>query len=181
MGDASKSKINTRTSTRGSSTNSLAPGNRAFSPRPDLDSQIAASAGPVTSDKEARSWLEKKGWILTSESYSKSKLAEILFSVALSFKLPPEADAAVRSVAFLIRDQGEEDFASSVSTKLIDKIASSLCKPIENLSDSVASAKSFLSATSQQHASALISLQETVKQQSDHTHQQSMGALWSTP
>jgi hypothetical protein len=84
-------------------------------PRPNLDSHIAASASPVTSEKEAHSWLEKKGWILTSEHYSKSKLAKILFTVTLSFKLPTKANTALHSVAFLIHDQGEEDFASLVS------------------------------------------------------------------
>jgi hypothetical protein len=64
--------------------------------------QLSASISPVTSVKDAHSWLEKKGWILASEWYSKNKLAEILFSAVLSFKLPTEADTALCSIAFLI-------------------------------------------------------------------------------
>ena len=59
--------------------------------------QITASASPVASVKDAYTWIEKKGWLLSSESYSKGKLVEILFSVVLSFKLPPEAETAIRS------------------------------------------------------------------------------------
>jgi hypothetical protein len=70
------------------------------------------------------------------------------------------------SVTFLIQDQGEEDLASLVSAKLIDKITTSLNDLIDKLSDSVASAKTFLLATSQQQATELLSLQESVKHQS---------------
>ena len=167
MGDSAKAK--TRSAARGSTNSSLAPGTRAFSPRPDLASQIAASAGPVTSEKEARSWLEKQGWILASEQYSKNKLADILFSVALAFKLPNEAVTALRSVAYLLRDLGKDDLASTISAKLIDKIANGLSKPIDKFSDSIAAANNFLLATSQQQASDLLSLQDSVKQQNDLT------------
>jgi hypothetical protein len=75
-------------------------GNRNFSPRADLEAQISASVGPVTSAKDACAWLEKKGWMLASEPYSKDKLAEILFSMTISFKLPQDVDTAVRSVTY---------------------------------------------------------------------------------
>jgi hypothetical protein len=105
--------------------------------------------------------------MLSSEPYSKSKLAEILFSVVLSFKLPPEADMAIRSVAYVVRDRAEEEFAGSLSEKLIDKFADKINTPIDKLLNSITSAKNFLDATSQQQANELISLQESVKQQND--------------
>jgi hypothetical protein len=104
MEGSSKSKSNPHSSAHGSNNIGLAPGNQALSPRPDLDSQITASVSPVSLVKEAHSWLEKKGWILTSKHYSKSKLAEILFTTALSFKLQPKVDTALRSVVFLLHN-----------------------------------------------------------------------------
>jgi hypothetical protein len=144
-------------------------GNRNFSPRADLEAQLNASASPVASAKDACAWLEKKGWVLTSESYSKNKLAEILFSVALSFKLPPDADTAIRSVAHIVRERAEEDLASSLSDKLIDKITNKISEPIDKLLSSVTSAKNFIDAASQQQATELLSLQESVKQHNDLT------------
>jgi hypothetical protein len=73
---------------------------------------VAASASPVSSADEACSWLEKKGWMLTSEPYKKSKLAEVLFSAALLFKLLAEADTAICSVAYLIWEQSEDEIAT---------------------------------------------------------------------
>jgi hypothetical protein len=167
MGDSSKTKNNSRSSSRGSNINASALGNRNLSPRNDLDAQISAATGPVKSAKDACAWLEKKGWLLSSESYSKNKLAEILFSVALSFKLPSEADAAIRSAAYIIRDRAEDELADVLSEKLIDKFTDKINQPIDKLLDSVTAAKSFLDATSQQQASELISLQESAKQHND--------------
>ena len=78
------------------------PENWDFAPQPNLDAQIAASPSPVSSAKDSRAWLEKKGWLLNSEDVSARKLADILFSAALSFKLPPEANVAIRSVAHIL-------------------------------------------------------------------------------
>ena len=167
MGDSSTPKNIPQSSSCGSNSNASALGYRTLSPRDDLDAQISASASPVTSAKNACTWLEKKGWLLSSESYSKTKLAEILFSVALTFKLPPEADTAIRSVAYIIRDRAEEELADSLSVKIIDKIADKVNQPINKLLDSVTSAKNFLDATSQQQATELISLQESTKQHND--------------
>jgi hypothetical protein len=118
MGDSSKSKNNPRSSAHGSSNSSLALRNWTLSPRANLDSQLTASVSPVTSVKDTHSWLEKKGWSLASKKFSKNKLAEILFSAVLAFKLPTEVDTALHSVTYLIHNQVKEDLASSLSAKL---------------------------------------------------------------
>ena len=104
--------------------------------------------------------------MLSSEPYSKNKLAEILFSVVLSFNLPSEADTAIHSVAYVIRDRAKEEVMDSLSGKLISKITDKIDEPIDKLLDSVTTVKNFLNATSQQQATELISLQESVKQYS---------------
>ena len=170
MSGATSQKGSTRQSTCGANTshsNTSSHSARDFSPRPDLEAQIIASTSPVSSVDEARTWLGKKGWVLSSESYSKNKLADILFSILISFKLPPEADTAIRAVAYLIRDQSDKETSITVTEKIIDKIADRLVEPISKLSDSIEVAKNFLDATSQQQASELVSLQESVKLQTD--------------
>ena len=169
MGDSSKTKNNSRSSSRGSNINTSALGNRNLSPRNDLDAQISASAGPVKSAKDACAWLEKKGWMLASEPYSKDKLAEILFSVAIAFKLLQDADMAVRSVAYLIREHAEEVLTSSIVDKVIDKITNRISEPVDKLNNSVTSTKGFLDATSKQRAIELLSLQDSIKQNNDLT------------
>jgi hypothetical protein len=133
----------------------------------DLEAKVAASASPVWSVDEACSWLEKKGWMLTSEPYMKSKLAKVLFSATLLFKLLAEADMAIHSVSYLIREQSEDKIASQLSDKLLDRFANSLSTPISKLVDSVSTTKSFLDTTLQKQAAELLSLQESVKQQID--------------
>jgi hypothetical protein len=118
----------------------------------------------VSSAKDAWSWLEMKGWALISEIYSKSKLTDILPSAMLSFKLPAKADTAIHSVAFLIQDQADKDFAVLITDKIINRVIDKLNTPVENLNDSVVATKSFLDTTSQQHASELNSLQGSIKQ-----------------
>jgi hypothetical protein len=166
MGDSVNSKVASRSSSRGSNSNASL-GNRDFSPRPDLEAQLRASPSPVSSAKDARSWLEKKGWMLNSENYTKNKLADILFSASLSFKIPPEANTAIRSVAYLIRDLADEEHAASLTDKIIDQLTNKLIKPISSLDSAVTSAKNFLDATSQQQASDLLNLQESISKQSE--------------
>ena len=168
MGDSLKSKNSPRSSSRGSNSNAASSlGNRDFSPRADLEAQLLASPSPVSSVKDARSWLEKKGWMLNSEDYTKKKLADILFSASLSFKLPPEANTAIRSVAYLIRDLADEEHAASLTDKIIDRLTIRLNKPILSLDTAVSSTKNFLDATSQQHATDLLNLQDSISKQSD--------------
>jgi len=166
MSNLMNSKIASRSSSRGSNSNASL-GNRDFSPRPNLEAQLRASPSPVSSVKDARFWLEKKGWMLNSENYTKNKLADILFSASLSFKIPPEANTAIRAVAYLIRDLADEEHAASLMDKIIDQLTNRLIKPISSLDSAVSSAKNFLDATSQQQASDLLNLQESISKQSD--------------
>ena len=168
MGDSLKSKNSPRSSSRGSNSNVASSlGNRDFSPQADLEAQLHASPSPVSSAKDARSWLEKKGWMLNSEDHSKKKLADILFSASLSFKLPPEANTAIRSVAYLFRDLADEEHAASLTDKIIDQLTNRLNEPITLFDSAISAAKNFLDATSQQHATDLLSLQDSISKQSD--------------
>lgn len=72
-----------------------------FASWPDLIAQIATSPSLVSSAKASHVWLKKKGWPLNSEDAFKRKLADVLFSAALFFKLLPETSATFRSVMYI--------------------------------------------------------------------------------
>lgn len=104
-------------------------------------------------------WIKTKGYILSGEQYSKPKLADILFTLAAEAKIPTEVKNAIVSVAFLIEDIAKEDFAASLSTKIISKFETALL----SINSEVESTKKFLSATTTQQAEAMIVLQKTVE------------------
>ena len=140
-------------------------GAREFAPRPDLDAQIHASPSPVSSDKDARVWLEKKGWPLNSETNSKSHLADVLFSVSLAFKLPNEADTAIRAAAYILRGLPEDDTPDSLVNNVVNQVSTKIGDNIISLNLAVTSAKNFLEATAQQQASDLVSIKEALVRQ----------------
>ena len=167
MGDSSKPKNPQACSLSCStgSSNVASPANRYFAPQPDLDAQIAASPSLVSSAKDSWAWLEKKGWLLNSEDVNARKLADILFSAALSFKLPPAANVAIRSVAHILRELSDDVISSLITDKLSDCLSSRIGEHIDTLKAAIMSAKNFLEATTQQQAEDLIGIQETLKKQ----------------
>ena len=86
----------------------------------------------------------------------KPKLADILFTVALTSKLTPEASSAIKAVALLIEDVVEKDFSASLSDKIVSKITES----INDLKSEIDNAKDFLEATSQKQASITVDAQK---------------------
>ena len=122
---------------------------------------------PVTSAKDAQSWLESKGWMLNSEDSSSSKLSDVLLAATLSFKIPADASTAIRSVAFLLRAHADESFTSSVADQLINKVIDKIDSPLVELNNAVNATKTFLDAAAQKQAAKLLSLQDLIKQQTE--------------
>ena len=167
MGDTSRQKSGTRVlSCRvNSSQNTKSPQNvRGFSRWPDLEAQISAAPSPVSSTKDAWSWLESKGWVLNSEDSLAPKLADILLSAMISFKLPANASTTIHAVAFLLHAHTDDTLAATVTDHAINKVIDKISNPLFKLSESIDSTKSFLDATSQKQATKLLSLQDAVKQ-----------------
>ena len=168
MSDASKQKSGPRSTTRASNFSQNATftqNSRSFSPQADLEVQILAAPSPIFLAKDARSWLENKGWILNSEENSNAKLSDILFTTSLAFKLPTNACAAIHSVAFLLRAHADETLSTTVSDLIIDKMIDKFSEPLSRLNNSITATKMFLDAAAQKQASGLLSLQDSVKQQ----------------
>ena len=140
---------------------------RGFSPWPDLKAQISAVPSLVSSAKDAWSWLKNKGWVLNSEESSAPKLDDILLSAMIAFKLPANTSNTIRAVAFLLHAHTDKTLAATVADHVIDKVIDKITSPLEKLSESIDSTKSFLDATSQKQATELLSLQDAVKQQAE--------------
>ena len=155
MSDTSKSRPNA-SAKRGSSATGSSVDIRTLLSRNEINTRLTAEPNPVSNVSEARSWLETKGWVLAGENYTKPKLADILFTVALSTKLTTEAGSAIKAVALLIEDLAEEDF----STMLSDKISLKIGTAIDDLRSEINNAKEFLSATSQKQASITLETQQ---------------------
>ena len=117
--------------------------------------------------KDAQSWLKNKGWILNSEENSNFKLADILFSALLAFKLLADACTAILSVAFLIRAHADETLSTTVSDLIIDKMIDKFSEPPARLNNSITATKMCLDTATQKQALGLLMLQDSVKQQED--------------
>ena len=104
-------------------------------------SVTAASPSPVSSAKDAWSWLEGKGWLLNSEDSTSIKLLNILLSATHSFKLPVDANTAMCSVAFLLQAHSDKMLASTVADQLIDEVINKINDLIAKLNDSISSTK----------------------------------------
>ena len=139
-------------------------------------SAVLSATSPITSPIDARKWIETRGYILAGEQYSRPKLADILFTLAVEAKIPADVKNAILAVAFLIEDTAEEDFASSLSSKIISKIDESL----SSINNELDSAKKFLTATTSQQAEATISLQKAVDSFTSDVNKLTLASLKAT-
>jgi hypothetical protein len=167
MSDSNKNKNATRANRGSIGPGNVSTGTRDLPSRADLEAQLQSSTGPVTCVKDARVWLDTKGWILAGEKYTKPKLADILFTVALSSKLPNDASSAIKAVAFLIEEIADQDFSTSLANMITDKISSQISSSIDDLATGIASTKEFLNAVTRQQAESTLALQESVLSNSE--------------
>jgi hypothetical protein len=83
----------------GRSSQEQTPSPATLLPRSEATAVLAAT-GPITGPDDAHKWIETKGYILSGERYSKLKLADILFSLAVDAKILAEVGGVVAAVAF---------------------------------------------------------------------------------
>jgi hypothetical protein len=161
MEDKDKSK-RTRNSNvpRNTSSSGTPTPSRDLPSRSGISALLSGDSGPVQSLEDARSWLDKKGWVLAGEQYDRLKMVNILMTVSLLPKLPMDAAAAIRSVALLIDDDIKDSLSSDISTAVANKLLAHL----GNIPDELSRTKEFLEATSTKQANTVVQLQETATQ-----------------
>ncbi|KIM73080.1 hypothetical protein PILCRDRAFT_15528 [Piloderma croceum F 1598] len=145
---------------RGASSSGTPTPSRDLPSRSGITALLSGDSGPVKTLSDARSWLDKKGWVLTGEQYDRSKMTNILFTVSLLPKLPPDAAAAIRAVALIIEDNIKDSLSSALSSAIADKFLAR----IGNVPDELTWAKEFLEATSTKQASTVVQLHEMATQ-----------------
>jgi hypothetical protein len=151
--------------TRGASSSRTPTPSRDLPSRSGINALLSGDSGPVKSPSDARSWLDKKGWVLAGEQYDRSKMVNILFTVSLLPKLPPDAAAAIRAVALIIEDNIEDSLSSTLSSAIADKFL----ERIGDIPNELTRAKEFLEATSTKQASTVVQLHETAIQHATTT------------
>jgi hypothetical protein len=129
--------------------------------------------GPIRNSRDARKWLDSKGWILSEEPYDRSKIVRILLTAAALPKVPTEASIAIRAAAFLIEENVLDTNASRISDALATKITPLLTNILPDLSPT----KSFIDAITSQQADTLSDLKDIVSSHSSLSRTLSSSAI----
>ena len=67
----------------------------------ELNAIISNQGSPVTNSTDARKWFKNKGWILETEKIDRTELVNILLTVSLLPKIPPEVVSTIRAAAYI--------------------------------------------------------------------------------
>jgi hypothetical protein len=122
--------------------------------RSELNAIISNQGGPVTKGSDARKWFENKGWILESEQIDRTKLVNILLTVSLLPKIPPEVIHAIRAVAYILDD----DITENVSDVLAKAVSSKVNAGLVDITSKLERTLTFLEASSAQQATSTLEL-----------------------
>jgi len=122
----------------------------------------AHQQGPVCSAIDARKWLATKGWAPSGDLYDRSKLAQILFTAAALPKVPPEANATIHAIAFLITEESIDDLSSDLAKTVANKVSTLLTDTCTSLVS-----RTFLEANIIQQATTTIDLKNLTFSHSD--------------
>jgi hypothetical protein len=122
----------------------------------ELDALIANQSGPVTNSADAWKWMENKGWMLSREHFNRMKLVNILLTVTMLPKVPPEVVNAVRAAAFVLDDDITDNISSTLTSAITSKIKSELSEVTSGMTHT----QKFLKVSAIQQASLLLELKD---------------------
>ena len=107
---------------------------------------------------DARKWFENKGWILETEQIDRTKLVNILLSVSLLPKIPPEEIHAIRAAAYIFDD----DIVENVSDVLAKAVSAKVNTGLDTITNKLERTLTFLEASSVQQATSTLELKTAV-------------------
>ncbi|KAG6839421.1 hypothetical protein C0991_002680, partial [Blastosporella zonata] len=145
------------------------------------------NAAPIRSTDDARKYLDKNGWVLLGEPYSRSKLAHIIATVALGDTLTsrttgdvlkPDIRNTLLSVAFLINSDITDHISDALTEAITSKTEASLSK-LENAALRLADSVNFSAANDISRATASITLDKIAQKLNTVTN--ALTALSSLP
>ncbi|KAG5330770.1 hypothetical protein C0989_008592, partial [Termitomyces sp. Mn162] len=130
-------------------------------PRPvasDIKVLLANNPSPIKSQRDTRTWLEKKGWILAAKPYDCRKLVHVLLLVALTSKQQELRNASI-AVALLLDDA----ILDHVSEAIVDMVVTKALSRIEGAATKLNSSADFAAAADARQAEALLALDKATE------------------
>ncbi|KAG6863463.1 hypothetical protein C0991_005649 [Blastosporella zonata] len=130
------------------------------------DPLSAITTGLICSIDDARKYLDKNGWVLLGEPYSRSKLAHIIATVALgdtltlrtaSDTLKLDIKNTLLSVSFLINSDITDHISDTLTEAITAKTEASLIK-LENTTSKLAESANFATANDISRAATSVTL-----------------------
>ena len=120
----------------------------------ELNAIISNQGSPVTNSTDARKWFKNKGWILETEKINRTKLVNILLTVSLLPKIPPEVVSTIRAAAYIFDD----DIANNVPDDLANAVLAKVNASLEAITNKFKRSLKFIEASSVQQASTTLEL-----------------------
>ena len=100
----------------------------------------------------ARKWFKNKGWILETEKIDCTKLVNILPTVSLLPKIPPEVVSTNKAAAYIF----DNDIANNISDDLANAVSAKVNASLEAITNKFERSLKFLEVSSVQQASTTL-------------------------
>ena len=118
----------------------------------ELNAIISNQGSPITNSTNARKWFKNKGWILETEKIDCTKLVNILPTVSLLPKIPPEVVSTNRAAAYIF----DNDIANNISDDLANAVSAKVNASLEAITNKFERSLKFLEVSSVQQASTTL-------------------------
>ncbi|KAG6884100.1 hypothetical protein C0993_001434 [Termitomyces sp. T159_Od127] len=119
---------------------------------------LANNPSLIKSQRNARTWLEKKGWILVAEPYNHRKLVHILLSAVLTSK-----QQELRNVSVAVTLLLDNAILNHVSEAIADLVVTKVLSHIEGAATKLNSSANFAAVADTRQAEALLALDKATK------------------
>ena len=125
---------------------------------PNIETQLQLDACPVKDTPSACKYLDKHGWILSSDPFSPKKLADILLSLSFLDKtLSKDTKSVIRAVACTLQNKYNDSIIEALTAKITDGLAAPVKTALKPLSEST----NFIKPTSDAQAAETLKLIDT--------------------
>ena len=115
---------------------------------------------------DARKWFKNKGWILETEKIDRTKLVNILLTVSLLPKIPPEVVSTIRAAAYIFDD----NIANNISDDLANAVSTKVNASLEAITNKFEQSIKFLEVSSVQQASTTLELKTATAKSMEAMH-----------
>lgn len=128
---------------------------------PNLDelTSLSSSSGPVKDTEGATAYLVQKALITSINNTTMTKLANILFTVALESKITEDIASTIKAVGFLMMHKLIENTSTVLATSITEKLATINAATNNSLKWECV----FIKATTAEQSKHILSITDTIK------------------